>query len=147
MVHEEEHVSPVDLNAFMPAWGTRAACAQFSRRGAPWSWMYSEDLAESPDYTWPDHAVFAMKVCAGCPVRNECLEYAYEMEHQQSTLWWSGEPVESDRRFGVFGGLPGRMRERFAHSDDRIARSQEWFAALSRERNWTLVETEEERTA
>ncbi|WP_346618553.1 WhiB family transcriptional regulator [Blastococcus montanus] len=38
----------------------------------------------------------AKRVCAGCPVRDECLEYA----------------LASDERFGIWGGLSERERRR-----------------------------------
>ncbi|WP_231839643.1 MULTISPECIES: WhiB family transcriptional regulator [Blastococcus] len=38
----------------------------------------------------------AKRVCAGCPVRAECLEYA----------------LASDERFGIWGGLSERERRR-----------------------------------
>lgn len=53
---------------------------------------------------WPTDVFFgtsraeingAMQVCSYCPVRQQCLDYALEMER--------GKPRE--RRFGVFGGM------------------------------------------
>ena len=38
----------------------------------------------------------AKKVCTGCDVRSECLEYA----------------LQNDERFGIWGGLPGRERRK-----------------------------------
>ncbi|BDZ42849.1 hypothetical protein GCM10025865_21480 [Paraoerskovia sediminicola] len=38
----------------------------------------------------------AKKVCTGCPVRSECLEYA----------------LENDERFGIWGGLSERERRK-----------------------------------
>ncbi len=38
----------------------------------------------------------AKRICAGCPVRAECLEYA----------------LEHDERFGIWGGLSERERRR-----------------------------------
>jgi WhiB family redox-sensing transcriptional regulator len=38
----------------------------------------------------------AKRVCAGCPVRSECLEYA----------------LGNDERFGIWGGLSERERRR-----------------------------------
>lgn len=38
----------------------------------------------------------AKKVCAGCEVRSECLDYA----------------LENDERFGIWGGLSERERRR-----------------------------------
>lgn len=128
-------------------WTADAACRNYSSPGAPWSWMFADEVAERPEgteYEWPDKVLQAMAVCAGCPVRRECLQEAYETEQQQSVEWWSGEPVESDRRFGVRGGLPGRQRERFAPLEDRLERSEAWFDALSRTRHWTKSEPKKE---
>lgn len=41
----------------------------------------------------------AKKICTGCEVRNECLEYA----------------LEHDERFGIWGGLSERERRRLKH--------------------------------
>jgi len=38
----------------------------------------------------------AKRICAACPVRDECLEYA----------------LENDERFGIWGGLSERERRR-----------------------------------
>lgn len=65
-----------------PSWRERAACKDtptevfFPPRGDP------AGVAE------------AQKVCAGCPVRRECYEYA----------------VSTKARFGVWGGMSGRER-------------------------------------
>ena len=42
----------------------------------------------------------AKRVCAGCPVRMECLEYA----------------LGNDERFGIWGGLSERERRRLRRS-------------------------------
>jgi WhiB family redox-sensing transcriptional regulator len=46
----------------------------------------------------------AKKVCRGCEVRAECLEYA----------------LEHDERFGIWGGLSERERRRLKHEADAI---------------------------
>jgi hypothetical protein len=128
-------------------WSADAACRRYSSPGAPWSWMFADEVAERPEgteYEFPDKVLQAMQVCAGCPVRQECAEWAYEFEKGVDQAWWSGELVEQDRRFGIFGGLPGRMRERFAAREDRIAAGEEWFTALSRKRNWVHTDRKKE---
>lgn len=47
----------------------------------------------------------AKRVCAGCPVRQECLDYA----------------LEHDEAFGVWGGLSARERRDIARSRRREA--------------------------
>lgn len=50
------------------------------------------------DLFFPDksgHPKWAIKICAGCPVRQECLDYA----------------IEAGCRFGVYGGYTSRQRE------------------------------------
>lgn len=41
----------------------------------------------------------AKRICAGCEVRSECLEYA----------------LEHDERFGIWGGLSERERRKLKH--------------------------------
>lgn len=47
----------------------------------------------------------AKRICAGCPVRQECLDYA----------------LEHDEAFGVWGGLSARERRGIARSRRREA--------------------------
>ena len=65
-------------------------------------WMDDAACAEVGDDFWfPEKgtsATIAKRICAGCPVRSECLEYA----------------LEHDPRFGIWGGLGVRERERLA---------------------------------
>ena len=69
-----------------PEWAADALCAQtdpelfFPERGGA---------------TWE-----ARRVCAGCPVRAECLDYA----------------LLHDERFGIWGGESERSRRRLKHS-------------------------------
>lgn len=132
---------------YLPEWTADAACRSDSIGGSgpqiagtTWSWMFLDDVASRPDGReyWPDKVMQAMRVCAGCPVRRECLEYAYESEKGVNDTWWSGEPVERDTRSGVFGGVPGRIREQHGPHPDRIQRSTEWFESLALRREWPI---------
>ncbi len=65
-----------------PAWQDRALCAQ-----------------TDPEAFFPEKGGStreAKRVCRGCEVRAECLEYA----------------LEHDERFGIWGGLSERERRR-----------------------------------
>lgn len=67
----------------VPAWTENALCAQVD-----------------PELFFPDKGGSvreAKAVCAACPVRGQCLEYA--MEHETSDTW----P-------GVYGGLSSKQR-------------------------------------
>ena len=73
-----EGIKPHDL---IPApWAVDAACAD-----------------ADPAVFFPDHgrpATQAKQMCAGCPVRAECLDFA----------------LESHERFGIWGGLTDKER-------------------------------------
>ena len=69
-------------DAAQPGWQDRALCAQ-----------------TDPEAFFPEKGGStreAKKVCRGCEVRVECLEYA----------------LEHDERFGIWGGLSERERRR-----------------------------------
>jgi hypothetical protein len=63
--------------------------------------MFRDEVAAHKDdsYSWPAETIRAMQTCAGCPVRTECLAYGFK-----------GTPT-TGRHFGVYGGVPGRIRE------------------------------------
>jgi WhiB family redox-sensing transcriptional regulator len=68
--------------------------------GADESWRLEGLCAETdPEAFFPEKGGStrdAKRVCAGCPVRLECLEYA----------------LGNDERFGIWGGLSERERRR-----------------------------------
>lgn len=70
-------------------WDHRAAC-----RGADTAMWF-------PDPKEPAEA--AKAVCAGCPVRDECLDYA----------------LASRQRFGVWGGMSEQERRRLNSTPNR----------------------------
>lgn len=76
-----------------PAWQRRAAC-----RGLP------------PKLFYPARGATigrdAQKICHGCPVREECLDYALQ-----------------NREFGVWGGLSERRRRAIKKLGVRTARA------------------------
>lgn len=65
------------------SWQERALCAQTDPEA-----FFPEKGGSTRD---------AKKVCVGCDVRSECLEYA----------------LEHDERFGIWGGLSERERRKF----------------------------------
>jgi WhiB family transcriptional regulator, redox-sensing transcriptional regulator len=65
------------------SWQERALCAQTDPEA-----FFPEKGGSTRD---------AKKVCVGCEVRSECLEYA----------------LEHDERFGIWGGLSERERRKF----------------------------------
>ncbi len=71
-----------DVFADPPEWQERALCAQ-----------------TDPEAFFPEKGGStreAKRICSGCEVRNECLEYA----------------LEKDERFGIWGGMSERERRR-----------------------------------
>ena len=64
------------------------------------AWMLEARCLEAdPEAFFPEKGGStqeAKRICAACPVRNECLEYA----------------LEHDERFGIWGGLSERERRR-----------------------------------
>ena len=72
----------IDIDLLRPHWMQEAAC-----RGQGFdTWFPSDDVGEQADA--------ARRVCAACPVRHECLDYALE---------WS-------IRHGLWGGLTPKER-------------------------------------
>ena len=64
----------------------------------PWA-AYAACRQADPDLFFPaegDEAATALKICRGCPVRSECLEWA----------------LDSRVRYGVWGGTTERDRRR-----------------------------------
>ncbi len=64
----------------------------------PWA-KKARCLEADPDTFFPEKGGStreAKRICAGCEVRAECLEYA----------------LENDERFGIWGGLSERERRR-----------------------------------
>ncbi|MHC5259872.1 WhiB family transcriptional regulator [Streptomyces sp. UC4497] len=61
---------------------------------------------EDPEVMFPDSneagIAYAKRVCAGCPVQQQCLQDAMRIEGARS----------KDMRWGIFGGLTPRQRHR-----------------------------------
>ena len=105
-------------DAVFPDWTAQAKCAEVKVRsgtgGQVHDDFFKDELStrKADAGEWPSKVVNAMRLCASCPVRRECLAYAVESEVRLSQEWRTGEVVAVDRRFGVYGGVPGRIRER-----------------------------------
>jgi len=103
VVHEELPVAPVDT------W-TESWTAPLDENPGDESWRRAALCAETdPEAFFPEKGGStreAKRVCAGCPVRLQCLEYA----------------LGNDERFGIWGGLSERERRRLRLSR-RIALS------------------------
>jgi WhiB family redox-sensing transcriptional regulator len=85
-MHELQLIMNVDLFGTAQdelSWQERALCAQTDPEA-----FFPEKGGSTRD---------AKKVCVGCEVRGECLEYA----------------LEHDERFGIWGGLSERERRKF----------------------------------
>ena len=82
----------IHLRPPMPAWRDEAAC-----RGVDPTLFF-------PDVGEPAHE--ARAVCASCPVRDECAEWA----------------IRSGEKFGIWGGLTERERRRIRSQRHRAAR-------------------------
>ena len=79
-MHELHIIGQAEQSA--PSWQERALCAQ-----------------TDPEAFFPEKGGStreAKRVCTGCDVRSECLEYA----------------LENDERFGIWGGLSERERRK-----------------------------------
>jgi hypothetical protein len=106
--------------------------------GVTWKTAFLDDTgyhADLDDYA-TGTTLDAMALCAQCPVRRECAEYAYEVEMVPIDRWWTSELIESDLRFGVFGGLPGGVRERLASHPERINLGELWFLHIAVKHRW-----------
>jgi WhiB family redox-sensing transcriptional regulator len=81
-----------------PAWGAAPAWSEDSTSAD--SWRLDALCAETdPEAFFPEKGGStreAKRVCTGCPVRAECLEFA----------------LANDERFGIWGGLSERERRR-----------------------------------
>lgn len=82
-------------------------------------------ITKDPEEFFVDEASYitleiakAKRVCARCPVRRECLEYAFEHNATEEQ--------------GIYAGTRGRDRQAYKHDPDRIA------ALLDSERRYAV---------
>ena len=129
----------------LPSWAPKAACAEKAPNRAPWAPMFADEVAHRPnmDYTWGTHVLHAMNTCAACPVRTECLEYAIDSERRMEQVYWASEleMTTDGSRYGVYGGVPGRIRERYRDHPDPFEECDRWFMAQYPAENLAIAGT------
>lgn len=76
-------------------WTLDAAC-----NGIPTEMFYLEKSVSSNS----TEARMVLKLCAGCPVRQQCLDTAMQMEGNAA----------ANHRYGIWGGMTPRQRSRLA---------------------------------
>ena len=148
-----------------------------ARPGMPWDKGFNDEVAMKPSvdqYRWPRDVNDAIETCAACPVRRQCLERAFDVEGTTVTMGYANflikhkprcEDMKCDgcvplkdriqRRemtlelmhVGVWGGVPGRVRERYANDPDRIERCTDWFEDYASEQGFRLLDQKENLTA
>jgi len=88
--------------------GMRSAVRQFA--GQDWGWRDEALCAQTdPELFFPEQGesvAAAKRVCAGCEVRAECLQYA----------------LDNRERFGVWGGLSERERRELGQQPNPVRR-------------------------
>lgn len=77
----------------------------------------------APDLFHPtrgEHAGHAQAVCASCPVRNECLNWA----------------LRTGQEFGIWGGLSEQARKRIRMAERTCPRCGSLFRPRRRDQRW-----------
>jgi hypothetical protein len=140
---------------WLPDWTAYARCKSAelhdgglgpNRPGQPFVELTDkDDLKDAGEGTrLPERSLLFQieRLCARCPVRRECLHYAY-----QADLFNHNQPGDEDvavRAFGVYGGVPGRLREHFRHDEEG---ANAWFEALRETEGWAQPTGREEQFA
>jgi hypothetical protein len=128
------------LSKLLPEWAPGAACARSKPSDPPIDLWFTDDVTDLGEETqFPDLTAHdAMRICATCNFKRECVTWAYEMENDPYDPWSESTDADNDR-MGIFL-VPGRIRERFASYPDRIERCLRWFYDLagSPERRWCV---------
>lgn len=154
----------------LPQWTDQAACRSASLPDTPHPSNRARTMSQQPgmpsdvhflddltaiknieNYDWPATVIDAMRVCGECPVRQPCLAYAFDIEQttpDYAASWASTfEQQELPMRFGIYGGAPGPVRERFAPMADRLGQVAAWFARVALSRRWALLADDEDMSA
>lgn len=70
--------------------------------------FFRDDVSEKNGQLVETEKILQAKtICARCPVRRQCLEYAFESE-------------DGEFRSGIYGGMTGQEREQQAHNPHRL---------------------------
>lgn len=83
--------------ATLPAWVADATCSQ-----------------TDPEAYFPDkgtNATLALRLCRGCPVRQQCLDYALAFERDGGVA------------FGIYGGMTAGARTKLLRTSERLCRT------------------------
>jgi len=87
-------------------WAARAACAGLDTG----LWYPSGDASMAEE-----QGAEARRICAGCPVQQQCLDWA----------------METREKFGIFGGLDEHERQNLRRRQQRVARKLRALEAAS----------------
>jgi hypothetical protein len=143
------------LSDQMPDWTSQAACRdKVTVEGQVWEAAFDSDEVSSKakgPYAWDGITLDVMAVCARCPVRDDCLQYGFDSEESRLLGVRPGADEDLDwvivtlqpKPSGIYGGVPGRERERLGRFPDKVARANAWFLALSQQRGWSKPANEE----
>lgn len=153
-------------------WTSQAACAGMD----PDRW-YTDDVSQPADTepVLPETAILAIRICYRCPVRQRCLDEAFELTQPMSfgnlrvytkhrkacTDQMCQGCVPEDERLreqprgftlepmhaGIFGGIPAYIRKRLSDLPDRLELAEVWLEKLALKRHWTRNAEAKEETA
>jgi hypothetical protein len=125
-----------------PEWADKAAC-----RGMDTTRIFDVELPS--DGTMTETVLRAKRICSDCPVRRECLEFAFEHDGVGAPPVDDEEVDFTPGRFAdvVYGQLTGRQRMSLSQYEDRVERGMA-LAATERLAWWLdSVRKEEVRDA
>lgn len=128
----------IDLERFRH-WTRKAACA-----GKDTEAFFRDEVSDGTKLVFPETVYRAMKTCYSCPVRRECLEDAYATERHEEPIPGTAPQrmriVEDQDRYGIRGGVPGQIRQRYAGHPSRLDANERWYRAVARKRRWGMNE-------
>ena len=121
-----------------------AECAGEDGEQRSWGYtdkFFDDEVATKDFREFPETLQQTMEICWACPVRRECLEAAYAQEkHVDDTNKLKPQIVEDSTRFGVRGGIPGRIRTMFAPHPDRLDAAEDWLGVVAEHLQWGFTD-------